>query len=269
MPEPIADPWVSVPAPATASVPARYRGVWRRTLLQTPEGVDDSTWVRWMQLGHWHADLRIPHAARAGMPAQPAWPYAQSLWPALRQQQGFAGVTQVETGVGGEICTWHRLVDYQPPGPHPDAGHMSFETTERVIEIGVHGIYREVWERLPGSTGRCLALAEPTGHEGQAATRLFVAGRYLMRVRPCAHPWQPAFEISFGVLENGAWHIEQSTRPELQGRRVRVAFERTGLNVAGVILGESSARHWRMLEWDDEALPGPRKCIDRAAPGQN
>ena len=50
-----------------APVPARYRGVWTRTLLETPEVRDDTTFVRWLQLGRWHADLRIPLVARAGL----------------------------------------------------------------------------------------------------------------------------------------------------------------------------------------------------------
>ena len=46
-------------------VPPAYRGVWMRTLLETPEGIDDTAFVRWMQLSHWHADLRVPLAAQA------------------------------------------------------------------------------------------------------------------------------------------------------------------------------------------------------------
>ena len=36
---------------------------------------------------------------------------------------------------------------------------MVFETPDRVIERGVHGNYLEVWERLPASVGRRIALA--------------------------------------------------------------------------------------------------------------
>ena len=34
-------------------VPDRYHGVWVRTLLETPEGRDTTTWVRWLQTGLW------------------------------------------------------------------------------------------------------------------------------------------------------------------------------------------------------------------------
>ncbi|MCA3239163.1 MAG: hypothetical protein ACK5RC_15860 [Curvibacter sp.] len=60
------DPWSAVPEPATPPVPVRYRGVWQRSLLQTVDGEDDSSWVRWLQLGRWHADLRVARAARPG-----------------------------------------------------------------------------------------------------------------------------------------------------------------------------------------------------------
>ena len=65
-------------------VPERYHGVWVRTLLETPEGRDTTTWVRWLQTSQWHADLRVP----AGPRPQPS--------PAgLAQQQGFCGITQI------------------------------------------------------------------------------------------------------------------------------------------------------------------------------
>ncbi len=250
MPEATPDPWAVRSEPITPLVPPRYRGVWQRTLLQTADSVDDSSWVRWLQLGRWHADLRVPRAARLGTIVAQRGGYSPVALAQLRLQQGFAGITQVETGVGGEICTWHRLVDYQPAGPHPDAGHMSFETPERVVEIGVHGVYREVWERLEGSTGRSAALAEPARRDGQPAARLFLAGRYLMRVRPCAYVWQPDFEISFGAIEAGRWRVEHSTRPELEGQVLALALERTGLDQAQVQL-DGAAGAWRLLEWDE------------------
>ncbi|MFN4004325.1 MAG: hypothetical protein ACK4MJ_01060 [Hylemonella sp.] len=228
------DPWSRRPEPATLPVPARYHGVWQRTLLQTPEGVDTRSWVRWLQLGRWHADLRLPPDAGPPAPAQ-----------------GFAGITEVQTGVQGELCTWHRLVDVQPPGPHPDVGHMSFESPQRIIETGVHGVYREVWERLPDSTGLRIALAEPAPADGRAPARLFVAGRYLMRVRPGPAPQHPDFEISFGVLAQGHWHIERSTQPALQGRSLPLRLQRTGLEQAHVTLPDQPARPWRLLEWAD------------------
>ena len=251
MPEPLADPWAAMPEPASPPVPACYRGVWRRTLLQTTDSVDDSSWVRWLQLGRWHADLRVPHAARHFAAAPPAWRHEIQAQAQLALQQGFAGITQVEQGTAGEICTWHRLVDYQPAGASPDAGHMAFEAADRVVETGVHGVYREVWERLEGSTGRAIALAEPLRADGRPAARLFLAGRYLMRVRPCAYVWQPEFEISFGAVEDGHWRIEHSTRPDYEGRRLPLTLARSGPDQAQVAMDGAACQPWRILEWED------------------
>lgn len=245
------DPWSAAPEPAGPAAPQRYRGVWQRTLLQTSDSEDDTSWVRWLQLGRWHADLRVPHAARLGSPAARTPPYGPQVQAQLMQQQGFAGITQVETGVHGEVCTWHRLVDYQPTAASPDAGHMCFEGPDRVVETGVHGVYREVWQRLEGSTGCCIALAEPARSDGHPPARLFQAGRYLMRVRPCARVWQPEFEISFGALEAGHWRIERSTRPELEGQRLALALERTGLEQAQLQAAWAGSQPWRILEWED------------------
>lgn len=247
MPESFSDPWCRRPEPATVPVPARYRGVWQRTLLQTLDRVDETSWVHWLQLGRWHADLRLPpvaHRRAVGPSSRPAQS-GSSDWP-----QGFAGLTEVQTGVGGETCTWHRLVDCQPPGPTPDVGRMSFETPARLVEIGVHGAYREVWERLDGSTGRCIALAEPERVDGGAPARLFVSGAYLMRVRPAWDGRAQDFEISFGGFDDGHWHIERSTKSQLEGRRRGLRLERTGLDQALVCQQGAGAQLWRILEWD-------------------
>jgi hypothetical protein len=234
-----------------APVPARYRGIWARTLLETPEVCDDTTFVRWLQLGRWHADLRIPLVARAGLGACSGSPYSESQQALLTRQQGFCGVTQVETDAQGEVCSWHRLVDYQPPTGSPDVGRMVFETPDRVIETGVHGIYQEVWQRLPDSTGRFIALAEPERADGQASAHLFLAGQYVMRVRPAPATQRAEFEISFGALDAGQWRIEHSTRPELEGQSTALAIQRTGLNRARVDAAWLGTLPWRILEWED------------------
>lgn len=241
----LADAW-SGTVPDTQPVPPAYCGVWMRTLLQTPDLRDETTLVRWMQLGRWHADLRIPVAARS---VRAALPLSKCSPEQLAAQQGFCGVTQVSQEAAGEVCTWHRLVDYQPPGPKPDAGLMVFESPDCVIETGVHGIYREVWQRLPHSTGRLIALAEPTRADGLAPARLFIAGQYLMRVRP-RRPVGPDFEISFGMIKSGRWHIQHSTRPELEGQSLAFSAQRTGMTRAQ-LQGEMGAVDWDILEWED------------------
>jgi hypothetical protein len=241
-------------------VPDHYRGVWARTLLETPEQRDESTFVRWLQTSCWHADLRIPvMALGADAPLQ------------LASQQGFCGLTEVTQQAGSEVCTWHRRLDFQPPRGDVDAGEMVFETSERVIETGVHAPYLEIWERLPDSTGRFIALAGLDEAGGDTQERLLVAGRYAMRVRPRRTAW-PAdmqagqtllevvakhpgmvqdlldFEISFGTLEDGQWKVERSTLPMLKGVCMPFAMrqvEGTRAEVCSPGFGEC----WQILEW--------------------
>ena len=170
--------WIDLPAP-DEPVPAAYRGVWQRTLLETPEGRDTTTRVHWLQTKGWHADLRVP----AGV--DPATPDGRALL------QGFCGLTRITPGVNGQpdVCTWHRRWDVQPPRSTPDAGTMVFETPERVIETGVHGRYLEVWERLPGSTGPYAARAEIDAQGRPTGGMRFVAGRYTLTVRPRRAAW--------------------------------------------------------------------------------
>ncbi|MHB8950642.1 MAG: hypothetical protein ACYC4S_16530 [Rhodoferax sp.] len=241
-------------------VPDHYRGVWVRRLLETPQLRDESTFVRWLQTSHWHADLRIPLKA-PGIGAQMQ----------LASQQGFCGVTQVERQAKGEVCTWQRRLDFQPPRADVDAGFMVFETPERVIETGVHAPYLEIWERLPDSTGRFIALAGQDEAGGDTQERFLVAGRYAMHVRPRCLAWpqdmqagqtlldvtvgHPAmaqelldFEISFGTLEDGHWTIEQSTLPALNGACRSFAVDKFKVNHAEVYcLG--LGKMWQVLDW--------------------
>jgi hypothetical protein len=241
-------------------VPDYYRGVWKRTLLQTPQQKDDSTFVRWLQTSLWHADLRVPPGLTPiCAPEQ------------LAMQQGFCGVTQVSQSAQGEVCTWHRRMDFQPPRPDVDAGLMVFETPERVIETGVHARYLEVWERLPNSTGRYIALGGLLASGEPSPERFLIAGSYAMRVRARSMPWpegntagrpmgevmlaHPAsaqaildFEISFGRLERDGWRIEQSTLPELIGTMLPLNLRKLSDSRAAVASREV-ARVWEVLEW--------------------
>lgn len=241
-------------------VPDHYRGVWARRLLETPQQRDESTFVRWLQTSLWHADLRIP----ANMPGADA-PLQRA------SQQGFCGVTQVAQQANGEVCTWQRRLDFQPPRADVDAGVMEFETPERVIETGVHAPYLEIWERLPDSTGRFIALAGQDEAGGDTQERFLVAGRYAMHVRPRRLAWPPDtaagqtmqdvlvkhpmqalalldFEISFGTLKAGHWTIEQSTLPARQGARVPFAVRQLD-EVQASIDSPAGAGPWQILEW--------------------
>jgi hypothetical protein len=255
------------PKPVPDPVPTHYRGVWVRTLLQTPDERDDRTFVRWLQTSSWHADLRVPVASR---PITPDATVAQRA-----AQTGFCGVTLVEHDGTHETCTWDRYFDLQPPRPHPDAGHMVFETPDRVIETGIHGSYLEVWDRLPDSVGRTIVLQQDTNDATTTAapTTLLIAGRYAMLVRPRVaawpadtqlgdtlaqvlqrHPGEAAalldFEISFGPIDGQRWTITHSTLAEREGANGLLTIQPCPDGAAEVHwAGET--RRWRVIEWSE------------------
>lgn len=265
-------------------VPDDFRGVWSRVLLQTdtqatPPVSDSSAWVRWLQTSHWHGDLRVPDQALQGRAALPLAQLSPAQLGALASQQGFAGLTDFEALPEGQICTWLRRIDYQPPGLHPDAGWLVCEQPDRLIEIGVHDDYNEVWVRLPDSMGRYVALAG-LGADGQDdGRRILVAGSYLMLIRGRTARWPrgmtPGYtlsdvllsaperalewldcEITFGRLhqapqgEPGQWHIERSTLPEREGQILPCRLQRLDDTRAAVVLhDEAAASNWQVLEW--------------------
>ncbi|MBT9466289.1 hypothetical protein [Hydrogenophaga sp.] len=252
---------------ATDPIPDRYHGVWQRTLLQTPAERDTTTWVRWLQTGLWHGDLRVP-------------PEADRTTSAGRAElQGFGGTTLITRpdAARPEVCTWQRRIDLQPPRSTPDAGHMVFESPDCVHETGIHGQYFEVWERLPGSLGTRIALAALDATGAPTAERLLVAGRYLMHLRPRAAPWpldtapddtlahavarhpQQAealldFVIAFGTREHGEWTIERATVPALEGLAQGFHVQRESEHLA-VVGSARLPRRWQVLEWHGVSAP--------------
>lgn len=284
---------VSPSSAAPRSVPDDLRGVWRRTLLQTdtegpgPVVEDDRSWVHWLQTSLWHADLRVPESAMQGRQARPLGALAAVQRAALAAQQGFAGITQVEDLPEGQICHWLRRVDYQPPALQPDAGWLVFQSPDKLVEIGVHEAYNEVWERLPGSTWRYVALAEqgPDGQDNGA--RLLVAGDYMMAVRARAARWprgmNPGYtltdvllhsperaldwldcEISFGRLAQGQWAIERATLPEREGQVLACHMARVDDQHAQVQL-QGAGPVWQVIEWqvDESHLDGSSGQADQ------
>ena len=256
-----------IPMNALNPIPDRYHGVWQRTLLQTPTQHDTTTWVRWLQTGLCHGDLRVPLEADRSTPAGRA------------EQQGFGGITLITrpSADHAEVCTWQRQIDLQPPRSTPDAGHMVFESPDCVHETGIHGRHFEVWERLPGSTGRRIALAALDANGAPTAERLLVSGRYLMHLRPrstawlleiapddtladtvARHPRQAEalldFEISFGVLEHGVWTVERATLPSLEGQAPGLHVKRESEHLA-VVESTHLPRRWQVLEWHAAAAP--------------
>lgn len=243
----------------TRAVPDAFLGVWKRTLLRTPAGDDTTSTVYWLQTPRWHADIRIPSSRPEMMEASGLADLDSAALRALASQQGFAGVTTVE----GDICRWHRRVDYQPPSRFTDIGRIAFSSGDRMHEYGVEQDYFEVWERVPGSVGTWAALER---NEAGRSVWMFRSGDHAIRVVPrgdalppaddlvsALSPWDDArarrwldFEISLARVEpTGEWVVRHSTLPWLEGDRladggVLVAVE------AGA--GTQAGRHWQRLD---------------------
>lgn len=212
-------------------VPAAFRGVWRRTLLEGAGlATDTVSTVLWLQTARCHADLRLPamRPVFAGVASLAETDAPQRAW--LAGQQGFSGVTEVTD----DTCQWHRDLDFQPPTggrdiatviPHADG--MGLE------EYGIDDEYHESWVRLPESIG-------PAGvwlKRDTTPARLLVAGDCFFLVRPRrsrlvagdplqvlaqAQPEWLDFELSYGRIRGGAepWQILHSTLPWREGQRL-------------------------------------------------
>src|SRR5437660_710150 len=110
----------------TTTVPARYRGVWRRTLLAEPDNVDTVSTVLWLQTSRWHADIRIPAGRPSFAGVESLADCSDEQLRFLARQAGFAGVTEIDLAAAPEICRWRRRWDVQPPAATADAGRMVF-----------------------------------------------------------------------------------------------------------------------------------------------
>lgn len=249
-------------------VPDGYLGVWQRSLLETPQGRDSESLVFWLQTRHWHADLRIP-AQRpdfSGIASLADCSDSQLGW--LAAQQGFCGVTQVE----GELCSRHRLLDFQPPSGSRDIGRMTLGG-ECVTETGVEADYLEIWKRLPRSRGgtAALELVVENNDLPRRQTWLFVAGDCFIYVRGRSGPLPPAASLSKLIASPGSsrvqmldwldveisfghrygprpWRIEHSTLPFREGEALTrpCAIRRLGHQLA---VEDDNKRRWMILDW--------------------
>lgn len=268
-------------------VPDDFRGVWVRarrqidTDAESPPPADATSWARRLQTSLWHADLCIPDAARQDRQARPLAELSATQRAALALQQGGAGITQFENLPEGQICTWLHRIDFQPPGLQPEAGWIMFDQSDRLIEIGVHEDYNEVWLRLPDSVGRFATLAGLAEDGGDNGARVLIAGHYMMQVRARAQRWPrgmtPGYtladlllhspeqaaewldcEVAFGRLENGRWTIEHATLPELEGRSVAWQATLSEDETCAQVEHDGATSRWQTLEWTcDSAVLGP------------
>lgn len=165
-------------------------GLWRRTLLIESDGTRDaSTGVTWLQGITGYVDSR-----------------------------GFAGTLHQR----GDVFEWHRDIDLEPPGPHPDAGSMHWNG-RTLVETGVHENYVEHWVRDEGST-------EPRG-------ALFLAASgdagLLVRVGP-QFGWAAGGEVVIDEVGTPRWDALDIdvVGHQLQSNGVRWSIERSEGNVS-------------------------------------
>jgi hypothetical protein len=227
----------------TFSVPSRYLGVWKRTLLEQQGSQDTSSLVLWMQTEREHADIRIP-ASRpdfSGCKDLQDCSSDQLRW--LATQQGFSGVTEVNSS----ICQWHREMDFQPKTDARDIGVMAFDGKDTLLETGIDVPYFEVWKKLEYSHLNVnSSLVSGEDRHGVATTsRLLIAGNHFAFVRPRNAVLPQAsslqviidkhyqsmhtlldwldFEISFGeIVDHITGLIQYSTLPFREGSELRL-----------------------------------------------
>ena len=207
-----------------ADVPDAYLGVWQRLLLRTPQAEDTTSEVYWLQTRDWHADIRVPadRPACSGKTSLAQLDHVELR--GLSTQQGFAGVTEVV----GDICRWHRKIDFQPSAGFDDVGRMQFETTNRVLEFGIEQDYFEIWQRLPDSlTNPWLDIRyADTGSADRTPSLIRIGiGKYFVHVRPrsnflpgagnygmCGRGFHPRFCFSWPNAKTAVMGGEQAAR---------------------------------------------------------
>lgn len=258
-----------------AGVPPDYRGVWVRAGHTDDADVAAAPWARWLQTSQWHAHLHVPADALAQREPRELDGLSAAQLAALTHQQAHLGGAQVQAHPEGELCTWLRQADYQPPAQAPDAAWVVFLAPDRLMRIGVHADDTELWQRLPDSVGRFRCLAG-LGAQGQDdGRRVLVAGAYAMRARLRATVWprgmRPGLslaeammhrpdqallwldqELSFGRCQQGRWTVERSTLPAREGQthRCQMQLDADDPGLAWVEL-DGHAERWRVLEWSD------------------
>jgi hypothetical protein len=167
----------------TSVIASDCAGLWRRTLLIGADGTRDTgTDVMWLQGPTAYVDTR-----------------------------GFAGTLHQR----GHVFEWHRDVDVEPPGPHPDAGAMHWDG-DTLVETGVHESYVEHWQREARPTSPCGAVfvRGPDGRPGlvvRAGDLFGWAGGGVVVIDAVGSPRWTALQPSDNQIRaNGVrWIIEQ------------------------------------------------------------
>jgi hypothetical protein len=261
----------------TATVPDVYQGLWRRRVIETPEGVDRDTSVYWLQTGRLYADIRIPVRHRRRL-----WPMrlTDADFLQLAQQQGFAGELEVED----DVLRWQRWLDFQPGGAL-DIGRVHFEG-DVLVEEGVTLPYREEWERLAVTGEDRLALSLEVEYYSngcplkRAGVLVAIDGYFMLAIgrraalpaaselsdlmdsRRYSHEARRGFldcAIEFGLRHaDGRWEVRLSTLPHHEGLgfdRLTGLWQPDGPDHYHQASPSGTHRRWRIIE-QGEAFGG-------------
>ena len=118
-------------------------GLWRRSLIEWPDGRRDTTSkVLWLQGLGAFGDLRQPAELTDFPRAQGLADLSREDCERLSEQQAFAG----DLTSDGHFFEWNRIIDFQPAGPYADVGTLTWDN-EVLIEQGRDVRYIEHWHR--------------------------------------------------------------------------------------------------------------------------
>lgn len=261
---------------------AAYRGRWQRTWIAWPgQARDASTTVTWLQASRLYCDLRQP-AGRPDFSARASLAECTSeelRW--LARQEGFAGHLEV----AGDLCIWHRHLDFQWPSGIPDVGRIAAQA-DGLIETGVFVPYTEHWVRAPqpcdAAAPAAVFAAKLSVHDARPGHRpwrqgmlvvvgdtfMFALERTLTPARLRALAAQPFEELDDASLRDcldceislgtrageSPWQVVRSTLPFLEGRPLFAAEALARTTLGPPCPDRASLRHADCHWIVDEAL---------------
>lgn len=153
------------------SVPSWLVGVWKRLSIEENGQKDITTQVIWIQTKSCFGDIRIPADRPLLDPTiQSLKDLSQAQAIALSHQSGFAGITRFHSGADGDLCQWHRALDYRPFTGQFDIGRVHWQG-DILIETGIDGTYIEEWQRISTGPTAALTLLHGSVLHGSVLTR--------------------------------------------------------------------------------------------------
>ena len=154
---------------------ADLTGLWRRSLIEWPDGRrDTTTQVRWLQGLRAFGDLRQPQPEADFSHARGLGDLSRQDCARLAQQHAFAG----HLTFAGPHFEWQRTIDYQPKASFPDVGSLRWESGV-LIEQGRDVEYLEHWHREPCATPAPAAALELRDTRGINALLIRVGEFYI------------------------------------------------------------------------------------------